>query len=100
MKPVKAPYATRQMLVCTHHRDPATGKASCAVNGGVALKDHLKKTVKERGWKGDVVVTQTGCMDVCPTHGVAVGFHPDATFFVAEPDEAEALLEHLHRRDA
>ncbi len=99
MKPVKTPYARRQMLVCFNSRDPATGKPSCGMNGGAQLRDYLKKTVKERGLKGDVIVTGTGCIDICPAHGCAVAFQPDGEFFVSDTDEAsaEALIAHLVR---
>ncbi len=99
MRSVKRPYEVRQLLVCTNHRDPATGKSSCGNNGAAVVADHLKKTVKERGLKGRVVVTRSGCLDLCPDQGCVVAFHPEGEFFLAEcsVDEAEVLLGHLVR---
>ena len=99
MRPVKPPYTRRQLLVCTHHRDPATGKSSCGVNGSGPFRELLKKTVKERGLKGTVVVTQTGCLDICPTAGCAIAYHPDGEFFVSDttPEAADAAIAHLLR---
>ena len=99
MKPVKAPYTARQMLVCTHHREAESGKPSCGANGAQGLRDALKKTVKSNGWKGEVIVTQTGCLDICPAQGCVVGFHPEGDFYVVETDvsAAPALLSHLRR---
>jgi predicted metal-binding protein len=97
MKPLKRPWQKRHLLVCTNARDPATGKPSCGMNGSNALRDTLKKTVKERGLKGTVMVTGTGCLDVCPLEGCTVGFYPEAEFFVSPTGEAgaEALLARL-----
>jgi predicted metal-binding protein len=97
VKAVKRPYEVRQLLVCTNARDPATGKSSCGANGAEALLGQLKRTVKERGLKGRVIVTRAGCMDICPDRGCIVGFHPEAAFFHADctVESGEALLEKL-----
>ncbi len=99
MKPVKSPYAKRQLLVCFNSRDPSTGKPSCGMNGSAALRDYLKKTVKERGLKGEVIVTGTGCLDICPAHGCAVAFQPEGEFFLSDTTEeaGEELIRYLTR---
>lgn len=99
MKPVKRPYEVRQVLVCANVRDPASGKASCGNNGAEVVIGHLKKTVKERGLKGKVVATRSGCLDLCPDQGCIVAFQPDGEFFHAEctVEEAEAVLARLTR---
>ncbi len=97
MKAVKRPYELRQLLICTNARDPSTGKSSCGQNGAQPILEYLKKTVKERGLKGKVIVTKTGCLDICPEHGCIVGFQPESEFFHAECtiEEADALLARL-----
>ncbi len=97
MKPVKRPYEVRQLVVCTNQRDPSTGKSSCGQNGAEALLGQLKKAVKERGLKGQVLVTKSGCLDICPDRGCIVGFHPEGAFFHEECDAeaGERLLQRL-----
>lgn len=98
-KPVRAPYTTRQLLVCTNQRDPSTGKPSCGMNGSLGLRERLKGEVKARGLKDKVMVTGTTCLGYCPAQGCAVGFVPDgdwAIVDITEEDEA-ALLERLTR---
>lgn len=90
MKSLKRPWQKRHLLVCTNARDPSTGKPSCGMNGALSLRDTLKKTVKERGLKGTVMVTGTGCLDICPAAGCAVAFYPEAEFFLAETDQTAA----------
>ncbi len=99
MKPLKRPYTRRQMLVCTNSRDPLTGKPSCGMNGSGGLRERLKVAVKERGLKGIVMVTMTGCMDVCPTDGCVVAFYPEGDFVLAGTggDADAGLLERLLR---
>lgn len=94
---LRPPYRHRQLLVCTNARDPATGKPSCGQNGGGALRERLKKVVKERGLKGQVMVTGTSCMDVCPTEGCLVAFYPENLWEIvdAAPAGDEALLARL-----
>ncbi|MDP2307028.1 MAG: (2Fe-2S) ferredoxin domain-containing protein [Pseudomonadota bacterium] len=96
---VKSPYALRQVLVCTNLRDPSTGKPSCGMNGGVAFREHLKKAVKERGLKGQVMITGTSCMDFCPAQGCVVAFYPENEWRIVDPtpEEEEAVLQRAIR---
>jgi predicted metal-binding protein len=91
---VKPPYTVRQVLVCTNLRDPSTGKPSCGMNGGTALRERLKKTVKERGLKGRVMVTGTSCMDFCPAQGCVVAYYPENEWRIVDtaPEGDEAIL--------
>lgn len=92
--PVKPPYSVRQVFVCTNVRDPQWGKPSCGRNGAIELRERLKKTVKERGLKRQVLVTQSGCLDHCPQTGCTVAIYPENEWAVVEctPEEEEALL--------
>ena len=37
-EPVKPPYKTRQVLICTNVRDPSLNRPSCGANGGLGLR--------------------------------------------------------------
>jgi predicted metal-binding protein len=95
LRPVKPPFAVRQVLVCTNQRDPSTGKASCGMNGSLGLRERLKAEIKSRGLKGRVIVTGTSCLDYCPAQGCAVGFHPDGEFFLADVNDDQLILDRL-----
>jgi predicted metal-binding protein len=96
-KPVRKPYTTRQLLVCTNKRDPTTGKASCGMNGSIDMLGRIKAEVKSRGIKGQVIATGTGCLDYCPAEGCAVGFYPEGEFALVgtTPEDEAMLLEKL-----
>lgn len=96
MDPVKPPCSVRHLLVCTNVREPGSPKPSCGRHGGVELREALKREVKERGLKGRVKVTASGCLDYCPAEGVALGYYPENAFFVADAHtEREAVWARL-----
>jgi (2Fe-2S) ferredoxin len=59
------PYETL-VLVCTNKRGPDE-RAGCASHGrcGAELRDKLKEAVAQKGLKGKVRVSASGCLDVC-----------------------------------
>lgn len=85
MDPVRPPASLRHLLVCTNVREPGSPKPSCGRHGGIELREELKRAVKERGLKGALKVTASGCLDFCPNEGVALGFYPENTFYVVDP---------------
>ena len=95
MNPVRPPFTTRQLLVCTNVRDPATGRASCGRNGGIELRERLKAAAKAAGRKGEVMVIGTSCLGYCPNTGCVVGLNPDNQYFLVEAEDEAALQEKL-----
>ncbi len=53
---------TCHILVCTNCRE--NERKSCDHNG-TRLAKSLKSEVKDRGWKGRVRVSKSGCLGVC-----------------------------------
>jgi (2Fe-2S) ferredoxin len=52
-------------FVCTNERDPSDERGSCKARGSEELLERMKALVKERGLKGKVRVTASGCLDYC-----------------------------------
>ena len=94
-RPVRAPFTKRQILICTNQRDPSTGKPSCGMNGSIGMRDRMKAKLKERGLKGQLIVTGTSCLDYCPAQGCTVAIWPDGEFLISDvsPEAEEALIE-------
>jgi (2Fe-2S) ferredoxin len=53
------------LFVCTHEREPGSGKASCGGQGSHELLERLRALVKANKLKGRVRVTSSGCLDLC-----------------------------------
>jgi len=85
------PYACH-IFVCSNVRDNKPENPGCGASGGAALKAILKQEIKDRGWKGNVRVSTTGCMGLCGT-GPNVLLHPQGIHFssVTENDLPQIL---------
>ena len=75
MREVKAPWSAC-VLVCTHEREPETGRASCGLARGTELRTWLKARAKDAGLKGRILTAKSGCLDVCSPLGVTVAAIP------------------------
>ena len=80
MKKSTTPY-TCHIFVCSNLRDNPDNPG-CGASGGAALKATLKQAIKDRGWKGKVRVSTTGCMGLCGT-GPNILLHPQSLHFSA-----------------
>lgn len=90
MQRQKTPFACH-VLVCTNDRKGES--RSCADGVGMRLKDMLKECVAERGWRGRVRVSHTGCMGLC-ARGPNVLLHPQGVWFSeVSPEDIPAILD-------
>jgi len=81
------------IFVCANIRESNPENPGCGAKGGGILKTRLKAAVNERGWKGKVRVSTTGCLGLC-SHGPNVLLHPQDVWFsnVTEAD-LDTILE-------
>ena len=84
------------VFFCTNQR--AAGEACCNNHGAAALRDYMKKRVKELGARipDKVRVNTAGCMDRCG-EGPVIVVYPEATWYtyVDKEDIDEIVEEHL-----
>ena len=89
-------YYRYHVFFCTNQR--ADGRPCCADFATLALRDHLKARVKERGLAGPggVRVNTAGCMDRC-AEGPVIVVYPEGTWYtcVDREDLDEILERHL-----
>ncbi len=84
-----APY-TCHILVCTNDREGK--RKSCADSDSPGIRKSLKAGVKERGWVGDVRVSQCGCLGLCQK-GPNVIIYPQNEWFASvSPADTDAIL--------
>jgi (2Fe-2S) ferredoxin len=95
----ESPYAAH-VFVCTNDRGGE--KQSCADGDSQILKAVLKGLVDEKGWKGKVRVSTSGCLGIC-SKGPNVMIYPQKIWFAGvSPDDADAIvsaLEHIIAND-
>lgn len=90
------PSPTRHLLICTNHRGPAHPRGSCGEKGSEALAGQMKDLIRDRGLKGSVLVSRTGCLKHCSI-GVTAVVYPDNVWYqqVEEKDLVEICESHL-----
>lgn len=91
----ESPYVSH-VFVCTNDR---AGKSkSCADNNSQLVKSKLKDVVNEKGWKGKVRISTSGCMGLC-TNGPNVMIYPQKVWFsevsTDDVDEIVATIERV-----
>ena len=78
------------IFVCTNDRDGE--KKSCADNNSQLVRSKLKEAVSEKGWKGKVRVSPSGCMGLC-AKGSNVMIYPQKIWFAGVfPDDVEEIV--------
>lgn len=82
------------VFVCVNQREPGE-RVCCANGGGVSLHAKLKEMVKERGLRGRIRVSKSGCLDRCED-GPNIMVFPDNVWYsqVTEAD-IETIFEGL-----
>ena len=88
----ESPYLSH-IFVCTNDRGGE--KKSCADNESRLVRSKLKEAVNNRGWKGKVRVTQSGCMGLC-AKGSNVMLYPQKIWFAGVlPEDVEEIMSAL-----
>jgi (2Fe-2S) ferredoxin len=85
MNTQKSPYLCH-IFICTNVRNDNPENPGCGTKCGPELKALLKKAVNERGWKGKVRVSTSGCMGLCGT-GPNVVLYPQGIHFSAVTED-------------
>ena len=92
MKTMKSPYSCL-VLVCTKRRNGE--RKSCGDSGSEPFKEILKKEISDRGWKGRVRVSDTGCLGLCES-GPNILLYPQQIWFSGiTRDDLPAILKRI-----
>lgn len=86
-----SPYVCH-VFVCTNDRHGT--RRSCADGNSPAVREALKRAVNDRGWRGRVRVSESGCLGLCDD-GPNILLYPQRTWFsgVTPEDVPEILAE-------
>ena len=77
MQKKNTPYKTH-VFVCTNDR--GGDRESCSDHGSREIRAELKAFTKEKGWKGKVRVSASGCLGLCAS-GPNVMIYPQGILF-------------------
>ena len=79
----RSPYICH-VFVCTNDRRGE--RKSCADGNSQNTRTVLKQEVNQRGWRGNVRISQCGCMGLC-TEGPNVILYPQRIWFAGVTQE-------------
>lgn len=79
------------IFVCDNVRENRPDNPGCGAKGGAELKARIKQEIKDRGWKGRVRVSTTGCMGLCGS-GPNILLHPQGIHFAGVTANDIALI--------
>ena len=83
------------VFVCTNDRGGE--RRSCADNNSQLIKSKLKDAVNEKGWKGKIRISTSGCMGLC-AKGSNVMIYPQKVWFSEVfPDDLDEIVSTLER---
>lgn len=95
----ESPYAAH-VFVCTNDRDGE--RKSCADNNSQLIQSKLKTAVNDKGWKGKVRISTSGCMGLC-AKGSNVIIYPQRIWmsevFPDDADEIVSIIEGIMTAD-
>ena len=78
------------IFVCTNDRGGE--RKSCADNNSQLVRSKLKEAVNEKGWKGKVRISKSGCMGLC-AKGSNVMIYPQKIWFAGVfPDDVDEIV--------
>ncbi|MGD8292820.1 MAG: (2Fe-2S) ferredoxin domain-containing protein [Desulfobacterales bacterium] len=90
----ESPYVSH-VFVCTNDRGGK--RKSCADNNSQRIKAKLKDAVNEKGWKGKVRISTSGCLGLCAT-GPNVMIYPQQIWFSEVfPDDVNNIISVIAR---
>ena len=90
----ESPYISH-VFVCTNDRKGE--RKSCADNNSQLIKAKLKDAVNDKGWKGKIRVSNSGCMGLC-AKGSNVMIYPQKVWFSEVfPNDVDEIVSTLER---
>ena len=85
----ESPYISH-IFVCTNDRGGE--RKSCADNNSEQVRSKLKKAINDKGWKGKIRVSKSGCMGLC-AKGSNVMIYPQKIWFSEVfPEDVDELM--------
>ena len=88
-KKSESPYKAH-VFVCTNDRGGE--RKSCADNNSQLISSKLKDEVNERGWKGKIRISKSGCMGLCAKGSNVIIYPQKIWFSEVFPDKVDDIV--------
>jgi len=93
-EPNESPYISH-IFVCTNDRKGE--RKSCADSNSPLIKSKLKAVVGEKGWKGKIRISTSGCMGLCAKGSNVIMYPQKIWFSGVTPDDLGVIVTTLER---
>jgi (2Fe-2S) ferredoxin len=81
------------IFVCENVRPDDDPKGCCSAKGSAAIREAMKKEIKQRGLRGVVRANQSGCLDACE-FGPSIVVYPEGVWYGGvKPEDVPEILE-------
>lgn len=90
---------TWHILVCSSSRLMGEPRGGCQSRGAAGLAQYLQEEIGDRGI-GDVLVTNTGCLQVCDDGPVMVIYPPGWWYGQVDEDKIDRILDALEEGES
>jgi len=90
----ESPYVAH-VFVCTNDRDGK--RKSCADDNSPLIRSKLKDEINEKGWKGKIRISNSGCMGVCAQGPNAMIYPQKIWFSEVFPGDVDNIVSTLER---
>ena len=90
----ESPYVAH-VFVCTNDRGGE--RKSCADNNSQLIKSKLKDAIQDKGWKGKVRISTSGCMGLCAKGSNVIIYPQKVWLSEVFPDDAHEIVSALEQ---
>ncbi|MTI80363.1 MAG: (2Fe-2S) ferredoxin domain-containing protein [Firmicutes bacterium] len=87
MKPKK------HIFVCTSSRVNGQQKGYCESKHGVEIVGNFMEEIEDRGLRGEVVISNTGCLAMCEQGPIVIVYPDNVWYGAVTADDVEEIMD-------
>jgi (2Fe-2S) ferredoxin len=83
----------KHIFVCSSSRMTGQMKGVCIQQESASIINLFIEEVQERGLDGDVMVTNTGCLQICDKGPIVIVYPDNVWYGKVSPDDVEEIMD-------
>ena len=83
----------KHIFVCSSSRMTGQMKGGCIQQESASIINLFIEEVQERGLDGDVMVTNTGCLQICDKGPIVIVYPDNVWYGKVSPDDVEEIMD-------